>query len=144
MKVAGVGGPQTPNRPLPSCPRRGKFGVDVSHAARILEIVVNFQVGGQAGRWAEGAFDDFTVESGNEHVFQCQFAVGHAARFDCDTSDCTPKKRDEKQDDRTHRWANSTNLGIVNWNSPHGYVSIAKRPPWTRLRLAGTMVTSPA
>src|ERR1700730_4687742 len=86
MKIVGVGGPQTRNRPLPLCPRRGKFGMGVSHTARIREMVVNFQVGGQIGRWAEVAFDDFTVEFGDDDVFRCQFVVGHAARFDCDQS----------------------------------------------------------
>ena len=68
MKVVGVGGAEAGNGAAGLRPGGGELGVRVDDAADLRKLAVEQGVRVQVARRAQGAFDDFAVQVGDDQV----------------------------------------------------------------------------
>jgi len=83
-KIVAVSGAEAGNGFAGLSPGGGVFGMSVADTADFVEGFVENEVSRKVGRRAQIAFDDFSVEIGDDQIFRLHFLVGDAAGLDDD------------------------------------------------------------
>jgi hypothetical protein len=82
VEVVGVGGAEAGNFASGLRPGGGELRVGVDDAANGGEFAIEEGVGVEIARWAQVAFDDFSIEIGDDHVRGGERAVVDATGLD--------------------------------------------------------------